>query len=264
MGALDQAMRRYGQKWTLDQSVTPDRMKKWFGDKLATKRSLEAMRFEKKAAVVFIGVSCIGKTTFMKRFVNSFPSFKMISYDECYNEAMNELKRDDNATELRMVEIVESRLEAYKDDNIIIDGKFLHPATRAALYEVLNKVYGYEIHVVYFSMEYVMENFPACAYSRAVQFALYGEYLSSLTKKQKKKANIVELDKVRENIIETTAAKRKVPVEVLCMQYAERADVVSRVEEYSQALMQEIKCNNLYSQYADGYFLYGADFFYEI
>ena len=265
MGALGQAMKRYGLKWSSDKSITPERMKKWFGSKLATRRSFEAMCFDKKAAVVFIGVSCIGKTTFMKRFVKDFPNFKMINYDSCYDEAMEEMKRNDSATELRMIDIVDSKLEAYKEDNIIIDGKFLHPATRAALYEVLNKVYGYEVHVVYFGMDYVEENFPACAYSRAVQFALFAEYLRSRKDTQdKKNANLVELKSVCENIIEITAEKRKMTVEQLCKMYAGRKDVVSRVEEYYQALVQEITSNNLHNQYNDGYFFYGADYFYEI
>ena len=264
MGALNSAMKKFGQEWSADKNLTPDRMKKWFGRKVATPRSLEAMSFTKKSAVVLVGVSGIGKTTFMKKLVNQFPGFNMICYDECYNEAMNDMKRHDESTELRMIELVERKLRKYQNGNIIIDGKFLHPATRAALYEVLNKVYGYEVHVVYFSMSYIEENFPVCAYKRAIQFSLYGEYLKGLTDAEKKNADFIKLDEIRENIMETTAAKRGVSVDTIFREYAETEDVERRVQEYVNNLMSEIESYAMQIQYMCQYFHFGADYFYEL
>ena len=200
----------------------------------------------------------------MKNLVIHFPGFNMICYDECYNEAMNELKRHDESTEMYMIELVERKLKKYQNGNIVIDGKFINPATRAALYEVLNKVYGYEVHVVCFSMSYIEEKFLICAYMRAIQFSLFEEYLKGLTDAEKKNADLIKLDEIRENIIETTAAKRGVSVDIIFAEYAETEDVERRVQDYVKNLMSEIKSCGMQFQYKCQYFHLGADYFYEI
>ena len=117
---------------------------------------------------------------------------------------------------------------------------------------------------MYFSMSYIEENFPVCAYKRAIQFSLYGEYLKGLTDAEKKNADFIKLDEIRENIMETTAAKRGVSVDTIFREYAETEDVERRVQEYVNNLMSEIESYAMQIQYMCQYFHFGADYFYEL
>lgn len=108
----------------------------WFGgDKKAVWRNgyEEQMVFEQKSAVVVIGVSCIGKSTYAKNFIKTCPDFTFISYDECCYQKADELKAGTKFSESRIVEILEERILGYSDKNLFIDSHCINPASRAAL-----------------------------------------------------------------------------------------------------------------------------------
>lgn len=93
-----------------------------------------------KNAIVLLGSSCVGKSTYAKEFLKDHPEFEYLSMDEC---AEKELKQNlqficfssnimDNSLGFR--EFGE-RLE--KGQNLIIDGCWLHLNSRSALLKTL-------------------------------------------------------------------------------------------------------------------------------
>ena len=101
----------------------------------------------KKNAIIMVGPSCTGKSTYARNFIKKHPDFEYLSMDDC---ALEELKRtniifcfgnDIRANTLGNKEFGE-RIE--KGRNLIIDGGWLHINSRSALLKTL-KHYGYNV-----------------------------------------------------------------------------------------------------------------------
>lgn len=101
----------------------------------------------KKNAIVLVGASCTGKSTYAKNFIKTHPDFEYLSLDDC---ALKELNRthlivcfDDNIMNntLGNREFGE-RIE--KGQNLIIDGGWAYINSRSALLKTL-KHYGYNV-----------------------------------------------------------------------------------------------------------------------
>ena len=71
----------------------PENMRDWFTPKKTRMQSCHEKRFFgfKKTAVVLIGVSACGKSTWAKKFLSTHPKFKYISFDECTFKASEEV-----------------------------------------------------------------------------------------------------------------------------------------------------------------------------
>ena len=105
-----------------------------------------------KNAIVLLGQSCTGKSTYAKEFIRKHPEFEYISMDEC---AFREYKKlgqvyidiDDfmnsNLGNREMGVAIE------KGNNIILDACWLHINSRSALLKTLRQ-FGYKTYAFYF------------------------------------------------------------------------------------------------------------------
>lgn len=126
-----------------------------FGDKMAV---APTTHFEpdlsQKNAIVMVGKSCCGKTTFAKNFVKKHKEFEIVSMDQCAYNEMASLKQDELLLTLLLkgadgfgVQSFSRKLETGKQ--IIIDGGWLHLNSRIALIRTLQEL-GYFITIFSF------------------------------------------------------------------------------------------------------------------
>lgn len=109
-------------------------------------------------AVVVVGFSGNGKSTWVDRFVESNPDYTIISMDEVIFDLFNKLKRNPTPAEImkEFGDKIDKNCSLQK--NVVIDGNFLNLLTRAALIDTV-KTYGYQISVVNITNK-IMEVLP--------------------------------------------------------------------------------------------------------
>lgn len=88
----------------------------------------------RKNAIILVGQSCIGKTTFAREFIKAHPVWTYISMDECTDFSKPE-------DEFSGVDIFGKKLEKGYP-NILIDGGWLYITARGALLKTLEEL-GY-------------------------------------------------------------------------------------------------------------------------
>ena len=135
---------------------------------------------DKKNAVVLIGPSCVGKSTYARNFIKMYPEFEYLSMDDC---ALKELKRtniifcfgnDLWSNTLGNKEFGE-RIE--RGRNLIIDGGWLHINSRSALLKTL-KHYGYNVCACIF------DNITIEEHARNVEARVLGHLAFEMLKSQ--------------------------------------------------------------------------------
>ena len=261
MSVLYDTMSKFNREWlNKNGKLTPVIMQKWYGEKYAKKRSFEEMIFTEKSAVVALGVSGVGKTTWIQNFIKENPNFTLISYDECAAMAMTEVGYERDAVGMKALEIIDKQLKENKDSNIVIDGKFVHPATRASLFEILNKVYKYQIHIVYFSFRYVGEHIHDYFLSRAVEYALFDRYVKSNV--QPGECSDLDLYKLRNNMLEVYAKENNLTKEHIIDLFANDYDVQVELSNICREFQKEIAISEFVLQERFGFYRYGADYVY--
>ena len=110
-----------------------------------------------KQAIVLLGQSCCGKTSFADSFVEEHPEFKVLSMDECAHRHIQTLTIDDlNLLSKIFGETVADHLgntifgnEIANGEKLIIDGCWLHVNARSALLKTLH-AFGYHICIFSF------------------------------------------------------------------------------------------------------------------
>jgi predicted kinase len=105
--------------------------------------------FDEKSAVVLLGMSCMGKTTFANDFIQKHKEFTLLSFD---NFAINLLSSQffTNTDEKAVQEFGKSLDESLKEGKkVIIDGQYVNVVSRSALFTTLNEA-GYTIYVISF------------------------------------------------------------------------------------------------------------------
>lgn len=235
----------------------------WFGsDKKAIWRNgyEEQMIFSKKSAVVVIGVSCIGKSTYAKNFIKTCPDFAFISYDECGYQKADEVKAGKKTSDSRIVEILEERMLKNKDKNLFVDSHCINPASRAALMRFLKDL-GYEIFVVYFSKEYTEANIGKCLLNRAIELTLYQDFLKST---DTSRMSVNEIMDIREDIVAYTAKKKKTTEENVILEASTRQEILSNLVGLKLFYEDEVEKNRMWWQEKREMFLLGADYFYQL
>ena len=99
MGLLLQNINKFGKEYVAANGILDlVQIKKWFGNQKAIKRncSLNEVEFEPKSAVMIVGASGIGKTTYAEEFLSTHPEFEFCSYDECYGQAYSQANERQN------------------------------------------------------------------------------------------------------------------------------------------------------------------------
>ena len=99
-----------------------------------------------KHAIIVLGFSGNGKTTYINNFIESNPEYSIVSMDRVAREVLDSKCNNPSA---KIVENFGNALEEASNNkkNIIIDGNFLNMLTRLALIDTLSS-YGYLIDMV--------------------------------------------------------------------------------------------------------------------
>lgn len=247
---------------SVNGNPTRRQISEWFGsDKKAVWRNgyEEQMSFSKKSAVVVIGVSCIGKSTYAKRLLEAFPDMTFISYDECSYQKVDEMNAGKSVSEARVVELLEEKMLENKDKNLVVDSHVINPASRAALMRFLKDL-GYEIFVIYFSRKYTESNISKHLLNRAIELTLYQDYLKST---DTSRMTMKEIMVVRDDIVSYMAKKNKMTEEELLSKTATRSETLSNLLGLNRFYNEELEKNRMWWQELRGMFLLGADYFYE-
>lgn len=235
----------------------------WFRDKKAIKRDgdVQQVDFDNKTAIVLIGVSCIGKTTYIHNFLANHPGFVYISSDDANYQKEDEKKTGANPSETRVIEIIEQQMLEAQNENLIIDIMCIHPASRAGLMRFLSSL-GYEIHAVYFSKKYTEENIRKCIEARAIELVLYQDYL--INHQTSKLVYMKDIMKVRNDILGIYARKRGISVEELKEQTAKLSETATTVMGLTRFYNDEVERYRVWWQELRGLFMLGADYYYEL
>lgn len=121
-------------------------------------------KLEQKHAVILLGLSCTGKTTYATKFLKRHPQYEFCSMDEVETKIMFLLlKKFENNIPMHPLQIMKL-LDAYgiqefgkmlednakKNVNILVDGEFVTPNARGALIRTLRRL-GYRIVIFDFT-----------------------------------------------------------------------------------------------------------------
>lgn len=263
MGLLRQNMNKYKNLFAKTGGyVTDENVIAWLGAKRGIRRkSLGAVAFEKKSAVVIIGMSGVGKSTYAKNFIKEHPEFILCSHDDNYYQAVEEKQVIGNVAEDRMTEILEKKIRAANKNgqSIILDGMFIHPAVRAALFHTL-KTFGYTIHALFFTPTYSGSVIEECTIRRSIESVLFKEYAAEWRNEK----TITQLMEARERIIEIYAEKFGVDSEEVYTRYRKHPEVQVFMNVYSAGYQNELMHNGYEYQALKGFFMLGADYYYEL
>ena len=102
MGLLLQNISKFQKEYLAAIGAVEDTvLKRWFGNQKAIKRncSLNEFEFEPKSAVMIVGVSGIGKTSYAQEFLANHPEFEFCSYDECFYQACSQENEQVNVSD---------------------------------------------------------------------------------------------------------------------------------------------------------------------
>lgn len=232
----------------------------WFGNKQAVKRDgyKDVMSFDTKAAIVVVGVSCIGKSTYIQNFLNLYPHIKLISYDEAgYKKAQEEMEGK-VVSETRIFEIIEEEILENKEKSIIVDSTFIQPYSRAALMRFLADL-GYEIHMLYFSKEYTEAHITVCLLNRAIEITLYEDYLKKI---ESSKMDFRERLEARKGIFERYAREHAISVEELKSRMVSHPTTITTLQYLANCYRNEVEEHRVWWQEKRGLFFLGADYCY--
>jgi len=129
----------------------------FFEDIIATRQPNFTRITSKKIAIVLLGQSCCGKTTYAKNFVKEHPDFTALSMDECAHRHLRNMSKDQRIV---LLLIHSEDITDYfgntifgniltEGKNLIIDGCWLHLNARSALFKTLHEL-GYYICIFSF------------------------------------------------------------------------------------------------------------------
>lgn len=262
MGALVQAFNNVKKEGLKVTSLPQHEIKKMFGGKVATRRAYKAMSFNKKSAVVFVGVSGIEKKA-IKLFMDENPDFKRVSFSECFQEALSNLRKNDENILMRdMLERFERKLKRYRKSNIVIDGNFLHVVTRAALIKILNK-YGYEIHLVWFPWINSSLSLFSSDMVEIVNDYLYMKYLQILTDEERKEIS-KKADVIHKRLAAMFAKEKNMDVFAYCESLWGIPEVYAELMKRMYKADDESFDCEVKFQEKNGLTSLGADYYYQI
>lgn len=203
----------------------------------------------KKNAIVLIGLSCTGKSTYAKKFVVEHPDFEYLSMDDC---ALTELAKtgvimcldgDIRNNTLGNQEFGE-RIE--KGQNLIIDGGWVHINSRSALLKTL-KEFGYRVCACVFT------NITRQELIRNVEARITSQMAYEMLKKKPEYAN--------KNWVEVYRKESKLSREVAVRSIRSTAKYRRRLIEEINVLAAEKEETDYMMQLETGLIIIGFDAF---
>ena len=228
------------------------------------------MEFFGKDVIIPAGEIDVGKTYWSQIFLREHPQFEYFSYGRTYDliDMQRTEKHDKNITgpfthqsERKCTQMMEEFVQT-ANGQIIIDGYLMNLPFRAALFKYL-KQYDFKIHVVYFSMEYLVRHFYENACKAVVKSVLYERYIKSFKKRYIKEGRIDELFDIEDHIIELVSKRRRMSSEEIYTKYLNDPEVKERLSDEINALTRSIYKHHDYAQ-ESRIMYYGSDIFYWI
>lgn len=229
---------------------------KFFVPKFAEEIKLYQPIEDSKNALILVGQTCVGKTTFANAFIKKHPDFTLVSMDRCVGTELKSMAQEesDHDTAINVKNVGNHtfglELEA-NHQNIIVDGNWLHVNSRVALLKTLyelnyitciflilpqtdlqkNNMSFWESNIRHKCMELVA--------AQACQIPLYEIFIGDV------------------NPIEEYAKETRLPMEILetILQFSPRFDL--NLSDKHAEQKQEIIDSNL--QLENQMFFFGAD-----
>lgn len=231
---------------------------------------IKDMKLFGKDVIIPVGEIDVGKTYWSQIFLRDHPQFEYFSYSRTYDLIdMQRTEKYDkiiagpftHQSERKCTEMLEEFVQT-TNGQIIIDGYLMNLPFRAALFKYL-KQYDFKIHVVYFSMEYLVRHFYENACKAVVKSVLYERYIKSFKKRYIKEGRIDELFDIEDHIIELVSKRRRMSSEEIYMKYLNDPEVKERLSDEINALTRSIYNYHDYGQ-ESRIMYYGSDIFYWI
>ena len=270
MGLLKQNYNKYNKEYLArGGKISESVLQKWFGKKRAVKRSESILdgtiEFGLKSAVVIVGASGIGKSTFANKFMEVYPGFNLCSHDQFYYQATENMvissQKDKEYANSRAVDLLEKHLRNLlrKDANLLFEGLYVNPGFRAAILNLL-ETFGYTVYIICFTSEYTDKVLLEYSKKRAVELSFFQDYLTY----EKKPTSLMEIMSVRDRIMEYYSEKLHMPVQKIYAQYIDRKEILRTANALVDATKNEMVAHYFHMQEASGAFAYGADYYFEI
>ena len=246
MGLLKQNYNKYNKEYLArGGKISESVLQKWFGKKRAVKRSESildgSIEFGPKSAVVIVGASGIGKSTFANKFMEVYPSFNLCSHDQFYYQATENMvissQKDKEYANSRAVDLLEKHLRNLlrKDANLLFEGLYVNPGFRAAILNLL-ETFGYTVYIICFTSEYTDKVLLEYSKKRAVELSFFQDYLTY----EKKPTSLMEIMSVRDRIMEYYSEKLHMPVQKIYAQYIDRKEILRTANALVDATKNEI------------------------
>lgn len=261
MGLLVDYVKRFASEAKRCNGVVSRKtISEWFENKNAELKNgyKDVMSFDCKAAVILVGVSGIGKTTYIQNFLNLYPFIKLISYDEAGYQKAEEEMEGKTVSETRSLEIIEEEILKNREESIIVDATLIQAHSRAGLIRTLKDL-GYEIHMLYFSKEYTEKNITPCLLNRAIELTLYQDYVEQ---NKNHKVSMREALNVRKGILERYAKKHGISTQELKTRMVSHPTTLNNYHILLNAYKKEVEENRVWWQEKRGLFFLGADYCY--
>lgn len=260
MASFSSNLREFNAKYNdHERTFDSDIMQDWFYTKKTRMQSRQKKMFFcfRKTAVVLVGLSACGKSTFAKKFLQKYRGFNYVSFDDCTFEASREVGYSDVDVNDRALELLDEMLEINKNSNIIVDGLVVSVEKRAALMKWLHEM-KYKIYVIYFTDEYNESHIKYNIVSRSVDHVLHARMVASNPE------CFVSLMNMRLNMLGVHAHNEGITEEEVVLKYCN--DPMVREEIRNNYLNYEMERKGMYveEQEKAGAFMWGADYYYEV
>lgn len=231
-------------------------------------KEIESMCFsdkDAKDAILLLGEEFAGKTHFARKFLKKNSEFEYFSFERTLD--LFDMQREDSIKKLiggRAYLICSEMLEEFvrtSKGKIIIDGYLMEIPFRAALIKFL-KQYGFKIHIVHFTLEYVVRHVYENICKAMIERILYERYVIGFETKYIEEKRYEELFYIEDHIMELVSKERKMTSDEIYNKYMKEAEVQKRISKVIYLLNSRIHDNYVFFQELIGFGCTGCDFLY--
>ena len=139
------------------------------------------------------------------------------------------------------------------------DGLFVSPVVRAALIETLKK-FGYEVHVVYITLQTVVDTLAQKVAMKAIQTKAHRLYCL----KHKNALTAQRMITIRNQAIALYAEDNGLTEDEVISLFLKDPNVIAECKRGAEVAMNEVEMHGVQYQESTNAFMLGADYYYEI
>ena len=249
---------RKRKSWLAQETITVGDLYRLFPQTNTRIVKFEDLCVTNKTAIVLLGPSVYGKTTFAKEFLKMNKTVLICSMDECSRRAYRLGFMDDESNDRVSLKYFGERLEmlAKKNMPVIIDGLWINIYTRAALFNTLRKIGFSEICVIDFITKYDPQIHDDNIMWRAVDLIAWKTLIEIRDVKSVREADVIYEDTRR-----LLSEHYGISEEELAVMIASKQEFKDEVKRIRGEVIGEIKDNHVAMQKQYGLFRAGADIY---